>query len=755
MTCKKGLSISLFVFVLLFVLYYPARYSPTLILEENSVLQLPVLSHAGNIPLIFSQDFMLFSQGQYRPLSYVILAILRTVVSANSLLFWHLLLLGVHAINVILLFALILQFTPRLRSAWIGATLFCLHPLCTVIVNDINQFHILLGITFCAGTLYCYFAFRTEQRKLYYYMAILFYLLSLFTSRQGYTTAIILLCFELIYYRSQRRTLIYMLPFLLLPVILSPLLFMSSPHPLHYKYIEANKDSLWFSLYSVIGGTWIFFKGIILTLSFPAVLHETVQRIFKASNPLFLISLCVHLILLITAIAGLYLRRWFFLGILIIYCSMIPYSTVYINRAVEYVSWTYFYFTIAGLSLFFAGLFVTFSCIENIPVKRSLQIILVIPLLFWGCRTYQFNKNTADPLAYWSGIGDLGTTNLTASHHLGKWYLSKGDESQALLHLFTPNQDSIAESCLAMSRYYCQKGDYLASAIHLHYGSFEKPIGIVLEKQCLAAGDLLLALGALDHADDNFGKVLMVNPFNTTAMCKLAQTWFKKGFVKEGLNMLARARRISPNEPEIIISEDLFRKTEQKYTEGMQKLEINPPSPAWLAYLVLNQKRSSIRQQIVELSKIANPNDPIIPLEAMISLIEENKFQEAVRYANPIYNRLPKYTYAEAAVCEVLAQSGETDNAIQIGLKAVAQDTKSELALRKLALAYALKGETTLDPRFEKLLAANPTLAQCFTTILVPTKYLKIRIPKALPGWRNPFRQLPQNRKSISNTPEA
>jgi hypothetical protein len=95
--------------------------APTFIDHEASILRLPLLSWWRNVPLIFSRDFLMFSEGQFRPLSYALLAVVRTFIGPDNLLFWHVWLLAFHWLNTILVFLLVrhfskhLVFTPCLR----------------------------------------------------------------------------------------------------------------------------------------------------------------------------------------------------------------------------------------------------------------------------------------------------------------------------------------------------------------------------------------------------------------------------------------------------------------------------------------------------------------------------------------------------------------------------------------------------------------------------------------------------------------
>ena len=79
-------AIPLFVLSLALV-FSPCWSAPTFFLHEQSILRLPVLSTWRNVPTIFTQEFMIFSDGIYRPLSYALVAVLRTHVPTSAVWF--------------------------------------------------------------------------------------------------------------------------------------------------------------------------------------------------------------------------------------------------------------------------------------------------------------------------------------------------------------------------------------------------------------------------------------------------------------------------------------------------------------------------------------------------------------------------------------------------------------------------------------------------------------------------------------------
>ncbi|GEM_PF-1349037 len=702
--------------VLLPAVYSSTFSSSTFLLHEDSVLRLPLLSHAGNIPDIFSQDFLLFTAGQYRPLSYALLALVRGVVAADQIFFWHCWLLGFHAGNALLVFWLVRRFADRPAAALFAALAFALHPLCTTLVNDIDQFYMIFGLFLCLASMNVYLLFSHGRGIGWYWTAVGTYALALFTARIAYAVVLFLLVYELVYRRSGwKRTVMRLLPFALLPIVFAPYLFMASPHPLHFKYVQMHKKSFWHGWFSITGASGLFADGLLLARKIPAVLHETVKQVYSWTNGTFLFWLLIDVILLGVGFWSVWRKRWFGFGILLLFFGMIPYATVAINRVVDYVSWIYLYFSVVGIAMLVGAIIETSLRASSRYWKIGISALVMMILMFWGIRTMQLNRLTRSPLTFWNYVYDLNNNSQTALNEVGKAYLEQNALPIGAHFLFAPMIKDVKESCLTMARYYRKKGEYLASAIHLRYGSGKESTGVVLEKQSLIAADLLIDAGAPDHAEENLGKVLMVNPFNTAAMCGLAHVWFLKGFVSEAERMIERVRTIAPTDENADRVEMIFRKMKRGWEEEEKELTVKPPSPDWLKYVLDQERSTALRRDIIDLSYRADPNDVIIQLEAMISLIENEDYKEAANKVEVVARCLNGNSYACAVACEALARVGEIEKAVQIGVHAIVLDNSNMLAWRSMAIAYAQYDvEKIGDRNFIDAIARNPSMASMF-----------------------------------------
>ncbi len=689
--------------------------SSTFILQENSILNLPLLAHIQNLPKILSSDFLLFTNGQYRPVSYAALAIVRTYISADNVVFWHGWLLCFHGVNALLVFGLVHFFTPKWIPALLAALFFAVHPLSAVTINNINNFYFLLALTLSLITINTYLRFLRNGNRFYYVLSLTTFFLALGTARQAFVLGLILFACEWVYRQNGiKRILIHLSPFILIPLAVIPILRELTPHPLHFKYIEIHENSFWHGFFSFVGATGTYLDGLFLTRKLTTVLHELVEQIYTPVHIKFIGWGFVNLAILGITFWHLVRKRWTALGLTVAIFSLIPYASVAYNRVLEYVAWNYLYFPLAGLAVFMGGILDRILQMNRRVFRHAFQWLLVGLICFWGMRGFQINQLSKNPLDYWLKTLDDNLQSQTALYEIGNAYLTQRQPKHALYFFFAPMVKNIKNPCLSMARYYTQTGDYLAAAIHLRFGSSRETSGIVLEPHSKVAAEMFLSAGVLDHAEEHLGKLLMVNPNDTDAMIQLSQTWFYKGFVKEAYRMLSQVRSIDPYNESARSMENHFRQMEHMQAERKDTPKIDLPSLDWLEF-ILNQERSPLLCRNIEILSDRLPDDPVIQLEATIALLQQENYTKAAQKAVAVMRCLEGYAYACGVATRAFSLAGEIDRAIQTGLKAISLDSQSTLAWDSLAMAYS-----KLDPtddrhkQFAEIIGHRPHIASIY-----------------------------------------
>ena len=103
------------------------------------------------------------TRGEYRPLGYAAYALLARVVAPESLPGWHIILICLHALTGLAVFALL----RMLLGDWPAfglAALYVVFPPFALLVNDINQFYILVGLLLSAISLALFVAYLRKGR---------------------------------------------------------------------------------------------------------------------------------------------------------------------------------------------------------------------------------------------------------------------------------------------------------------------------------------------------------------------------------------------------------------------------------------------------------------------------------------------------------------------------------------------------------------------------------------------------------------
>ena len=214
--------------------------------SADSVHRLPLLSSWRHLPSVFSADFLMFSEGKLRPLSYGLMALVRSVVDVDSTLVWHLLLVLVHWANAILLTRLVSHFTNGLWSPLFGGLLFAIHPLASVIANDAGLLHHLLTPTLYLASLLCFLrpeqGERTRGRCI---LSLSLFAVGLLVSKVAFTIPVLLATFEGVYLRAGwRRTARALAPFVAVGLVVAPLWWVLRPvSPISQKFSLAGSRS--------------------------------------------------------------------------------------------------------------------------------------------------------------------------------------------------------------------------------------------------------------------------------------------------------------------------------------------------------------------------------------------------------------------------------------------------------------------------------------------------------------------------------
>lgn len=678
-------------------------HSPLFIADETSVLRWPLLSQWKNLPLIFSRDFLMFSDGQFRPLSYALIALVRTFVRADNVLFWHLWMLAFHWLNAVLVFVLVRHYARHLGSAILAAGLFGFHPLASVVVHRIGSFHYLLGLMFYLSALCTYLVFTATPRKRTYIAALGLFLLGVLTSKVVFTLPLLLGGIEVLYERSRVRTVLArLLPFTGVSLVLSPLWLFYRPHPLYYTYMDFPAGAGWSSFFSVIGGTAWYAKGLLLGWGIPAILYEVVEPIFRFTHWKFLLWGAVDLGIVIGAGWAVRRKYWAGLGPLLLCSALVPFASTAWNGVEDYVSWAYLYVPTVGLGLLVGGIADVWWPRGLRDVRIGVVALLGVTGVYYGVQQVRVNLASRSALRYWTRVLHLNPDSETAAVELGKAYLQRGDSAQALRFLFSPRTKQVHVPGLAMSQYYRAQGEYLAAAVQLGMAG-HRETGLRFQDYEQTAAELLYAVGVPDHAEAALGITLMANPYNVAAMEQLAEIWIFKGYVAAARRLMEQALKLAPSDPGATRMWTRLEALRRFPSPSEAPAVVQPPSSGWLYYVLEGSREYSIRQEIIQLSE-HHPADPIIQLEAGVCLLSNGEYDRALAKLDIATRSLSSYPYAWAIQCWAAVEAGAYEEAIAAGRRAQELDPQNPIVNNTLGILFSTLAADPRSPAHQRRL---------------------------------------------------
>jgi len=666
------------------LVFSPCWTAPTRITHDESILRLPLLSTWRNLPVIFSQRFLIFSDGIYRPLSYGLVAVLRTFVPVGAVWFWHTILIALHGLNVWLVFTIVSRFVKLERAALLAAAVFAFHPLASVLVNNINELHLLMGSTFYFAALASFLSYRRRQEARWLAAALLLFVLGLLTARVVITLPLLLIVVDLVYQKRKpgRETACH-LPFLALALAAIGLWIGLSPHPLLYTY-SASRGGEWPSFLSIVAGSSYYTCGLLLGEGLPAavcgalahalapirsilpeglflaanemlppfgrgipvVLHDVVARVFDPAFPAFILWSTFHIIILFLAIARTLRKQATGLGLLIIYIGLLPFMTTAFNPVSDYVSWAYLYVPLAGFALFIAALAEQAHRWAQSRRRVAAWVVLCLLAPIYAGQILHLNWAARSPVQYWSLAVEREPEGQTAQVALGKAYLARGDMRNAMGHLFNPSTIELYAPCRLLCKHYLAQGDTFGATMHVSFAN--SPMSAAL---------LFAAMGALDHAESRLGRVLARNPYNTRAMKLLADVFTKKGFVPDARRWLHHVLEIDPTDTEAAHALDALAREDQSKISAFKP---KTPSADWLRFVAIGKATKKVRDEIIEKSK-GYPNDPIVQIRAAHCLMENGDVAHAMSMFQKTYPRLPSYAPLASMISWALSAAEKPD----------------------------------------------------------------------------------------------
>jgi tetratricopeptide (TPR) repeat protein len=446
----------------------------------------------------------------------------------------------------------------------------------------------------------------------------------------------------------------------------------------------------------------MYLKGLLWGGGVPLVLYEVVERIFGVLHWKFLVWGGIDLILVGAAIWAVRKGYWAGLGVLWVFCGMLPFASTAWNGIEAYVSWEYLYVPLVGVAWVIGGLAEGCWKVGRRRIRIGVVVAGCVLAMYYGYSQMVLKKVSMSEASYWRHVYELAP-NERASVALGKAYLEEGDEEKALAFLFSPYVKQLKTPCCEMSRYYSDRGDLVAAAVHLNL-SVGEDVGMQFQVYEMARAIWCYKAGALDYAEAPLGRVRMANAWNTDATVLLTKVWTVKNYARAARRSLSEALRIAPSDPELLRAVHWVE--EHACTDTFRVLR--PPRPSWLRYALQRIREGPVPGEIVQ-ARARHPKDPVLQMEAGACLIREGEVDSALAKLDFAAQRLSSCAYVWATRSWIALKAEDFEKAEAYSKRALDLDPEFSAAHTVLGMLSAGRDDPEQAiARYQQSIRINP-----------------------------------------------
>lgn len=499
---------------------------------------------------------------------------------------YHIFNLAVHIINAMLVYALVfLTFrTPYLKnsslfpsSGWIAlfsGLFFVAHPVQTQAVTYIVQRFTSLATMFFLLAFLFFIKFRFSRESedpsrgktlSLYVLALLSIILAMKTKEIAFTLPIVMVLYEIIFFRSTlRRRLLFMVP-ILLTLLIIPLSLLSVDKPLAEVLSDVNEVTIVQT--EVSRGDYLLTQFRVITTYIRLLFLPVCQNldydypIYHSFFSLPVLSSFLFLIAVLLLGAGLYFLSlrgnmenrqetrliafgifWFFLT-LSLESSIIPITDPIYEHRVYLPSAGFFIAVVTGLMLLFGS----FRKTVGSPEKSLLPVLGAVVLIF-AAATFSRNTVWQEEDRLWEDVAEKSPAKARTHLNLGLAYDKKGRSEDAIRSYLT--------------------------ALRLEPGSAKARNNL---------GTIYVHQDRFGEAEQELHSAIRLDPEFPPPYYNLGNLYGKQGRFEEAIRELRTAIRLDPDYTEAYVNLGLIfskmNRLEDAFSEFQTALGINPDDP--------------------------------------------------------------------------------------------------------------------------------------------------------------------------------
>ena len=608
--------------------------------------------------------FSLDSPSQYFPLVYTTFRFERALWGLNPA-GYHWVNILLHTANALLLWQLLRLL--RVPGAWLAAALFALHPVHVESVAWITERkNVLMGLFFLLSLLAWtkFLAEKAQSHWKFYVLALIFYVLALFSKTTACTLpAALLLIFWLKKEQIGWQRLLQIAPFVVFGVAMGlvsvwweryhqgtqgPIFAIALPE----RILLANR-ALWFYAGKLLWPAHLAFSYPRWTIS-SANLLDYVWVFLTAGAAASIYFMRRY------AGRGLEVAAIFFATTL---SPMLGFIMLYTFRY-SFVADHYQYLASIGpLALVAAGMAVVFD-----RVGRNARIVMLagcgVLLLVLGLRTWAQGAIYADSDTLWKATMVENPTSWMAYGNLGTALHEKGKRDEAVAHYeraLELNPDSFeTHNNFGTALYDMERWDeavaHYKKALEVYPGYSEAHYNL---------GRTLLRMGRPAEAVSHFGEALKINPYDAAAHNRIGDALVRMGRVDEGVGHFHSALQLNP------------KNADAHNNLGITLLELGRANEATTHF-----------NKVLEI----DPNSAEAHYNLGNALLRAGKAAEAISHYENALRINPNYAAAHNNLANTLAQMRRLSEAVPHYEKALEIDPNDAAAHNNLGRALTLMG---------------------------------------------------------------
>ena len=521
--------------ILTVIVYLPSLSNGLVNWDDNGYVNNPYvndLSLAGIVKL-----FSVYFLGNYHPLTLLSLGIDRLIGGDNPFMF-HSTNLVLHLLNTYLVFLLVKRLTQNNLLAVFTFILFGVHTLHVESVAWIAERKDVLYSFFFLLSLTVYTTYTSGRKRMYYWLSLLFFLLSLLAKGQAVVLVVILPFIDYVKDRKwfSKEVLSEKLPFFILTLIFSWLAFraQAAVSTLNFEYFSLPERIAFASF----GAAQYFIKSI-----FPfslSAFYPYPSRLSNEGIPVFYWFYIITVPVFLICFYYLFRRsKIYAIGLGLLILSILPLLQL-IPVGVAMMADRYFYIPSIGLLLCAS---VGLMEIKNTRIMYAIFIVIV---LIFSSQTFLRCMVWKDSLTLWDDVLKKYNYSSVAYSNRGFTYSTLGQTDKAI--------DDYTKAIEYYPKY--SDGYYNRGIIYANLGDWDKAIddyskAIEFNPEFSDGyynrGIAYATIGQFDKATDDYSKAIIYNPNYSYAYNNRGVTYAKTGQWDKAIADYTQAIAIEPN----------------------------------------------------------------------------------------------------------------------------------------------------------------------------------------------------------------